>query len=224
MADGYGSGGVDKKAVDEVTRLIYQRRSIRRYRKDPLPETWIEQMLACAHQAPSPSNSQPVRYVRVDSPHFRKSLQSAFMSGHERFIARHKAAGGSARLRNWINAYRRYAEFMFDAPILLAVGATTRTTGFSERLAEAGLLDRQGRQTCDLDITVGLALKGLLLKAQAMGVGSCILTAPLVFIDDVDHLLGLENIQVKCFVTLGMTDETPKPTPRVALDDVYRVI
>lgn len=224
MADGCGPGGVDKKTVDEVTRLIYQRRSIRRYRADPVPEPWIEQMLACAHQAPSPSNSQPVRYVRIDSQHHRENLQSAFLSGHERFITRHKAAGGSARLRNWINAYRRYAEFMFDAPVLLAVGVTTRSTGFSERLAEAGLLDRQGCHSCDLDITVGLALKGLLLKAQAMGVGSCILTAPLVFMDDVAPLLGLEDIRIKCFVTLGLADETPKPTPRVALEDVYTVI
>ena len=53
---------------------------------------------------------------------------------------------------------------------------------------DAGLLERNMRQSCDLDITVGLALKGLMLKAQALGVGSCILTAPLVFIEDVDQL------------------------------------
>ena len=54
---------------------------------------------------------------------------------------------------------------------------------------------------------MGLALKGLLLKAQALGVGSCILTAPLVFIGGVDQLLNLHNVQIKCFVTLGLADE-----------------
>lgn len=224
MADERLQSGVDRQAVDVVSRLIYERRSIRRYRKDPLPVEWVEQMLACAHQAPSPSNSQPVRYVRIDSQECRDKLRQSFMAGYDRFIERHKATGGSARVRNWINAYRRYAEFMYEVPVLLAVGASTATTGFSKRLAEAGLLDRDRRQSCDLDITVGLALKGLMLKAQALGVGSCILTAPLVFIEDVDQLLGLEEVQIKCFVTLGLADEDPKPTPRVPLEDVYMVI
>lgn len=214
----------DAAAVNTLHRLIRQRRSIRKYRRTPLPDLWVEQMIQCAHQAPSPSNSQPVRYIRVDSPLYRNKLRQAFVQGHARFLEKHQDAGGSARLRNWINAYRRYAEFMYDAPVLLAVGVSTATTGFSKRLTEAGLLDRDHRHTCDLDITLGLALKGLMLKAQALGVGSCILTAPLVFIHHVDQLLGLDGVAVKCFVTLGLADETPKPTPRLPLSDVYTVI
>jgi nitroreductase len=224
MADECLPSGLDRQAVDSVTRLIYQRRSIRRYRPEPLPEAWVEQMLACAHQAPSPSNSQPVRYVRIDSPACREKLRQALVEGHAHLIARHKAVGGPAQLRNRINAYRRYAEFMFAAPVLLAVGAGTGTKGFSQHLAEAGLIERDMRQTSDLDMTVGLALKGLMLKAQAMGVGSCVLTAPLVFIENVERLLGLKDMQVKCFVTLGLADEVPKPTPRSPLEDVYTVI
>ena len=147
MADGSIQRGIDKEAVEVITRLIHERRSIRKYRKDPLPEPWIEQMLVCAHQAPSPSNSQPVRYVQIDSQRYRDNLRNAFEAGHKHFIAKHKAAGGSARVRNWINAYRRYAEFMYAAPVLLAVGVTTITTGFSERLTEAGLLDRDKRRS-----------------------------------------------------------------------------
>lgn len=224
MADDGLQSRIDLKAADVVTQLIRHRRSIRKYRNAPLPEASVAQVLACAHQAPSPSNSQPVRYVRIDSQGYRDALRQAFTAGHARFIAQHKSVGGSARLRNWINAYRRYAEFMFDAPVLLAVGVSTTTTGLSSRLAEAGLMERNMRQTCDLDITVGLALKGLMLKAQALGLGSCILTAPLVFIEDVDQLLALKEIQIKCFVTLGMAAEEPKPTPRMPLEEVYTVI
>ena len=56
-------------------------------------------------------------------------------------MARHAAAGASARLRNWINAYRRYSEVMFAAPELIAVAVTTETTGFVHRLVQAGLMD-----------------------------------------------------------------------------------
>jgi nitroreductase len=80
------------------------------------------------------------------------------------------------------------------------------------------------RQSTDLDMTIGLALSGLMLKAQALGVGSCILTAPLVFIDAPEQLLGLDEIRIKCFVTLGLADEAPSPTNRKPLKDVVRVI
>lgn len=212
------------KPADVVETLIRERRSIRKYKSDPLPEAWIDVMLQCAHWAPSPSNSQPVRYVRIDAPECRDKLRRAFIEGHARFIVKHKAVEGSAKLRNWINAYKRFAEFMYEAPVLLAVGVTTHTLGFAGRLAEAGLLERDRRQSTDLDMTVGLALSGLMLKAQALGVGSCILTAPLVFIDAPERLLDLDDIKIKCFVTLGLADEAPAPTRRKPLTDVVRVI
>ena len=204
--------------------LVRQRRSIRKYKPDPLPEAWIESMLRCAHQAPSPSNSQPVVFVRIDSRHHRCNLHRALADGHGRLIARHKDENGSARLRNRINAYRRYAEFMFTAPVLLAVGVRMGIEGFASRLAAAGLREEDGRQACDMDITVGLTLNGLLLKAQALGVGSCILTAPLVFIEHVESLLGLEKISIRSFVTLGLADETPSPPQKTPLSEAIKVI
>ena len=224
MADEFDPSGMNGAAAAVIEDIIRRRRSIRRYKHDPLPAPWIESMLQCAHQAPSPSNSQPVRYIRIDAPECRDKLRRAFIDGHARFIVKHKAAGGSAKLRNWINAYKRFAEFMYEAPVLLAVGVTTQTLGFSGRLAEAGLLERDMRQNTDLDMTVGLALSGLMLKAQALGVGSCILTAPLVFIDAPEQLLALNDIKIKCFVTLGLADEVPSPTSRKPLTDVVRVI
>ena len=204
--------------------LIFRRRSIRKYLSDPLPEAWVEAVLRCAHQAPSPSNCQPVRFVRIASSEYRNTLRQALVEGHARLIARHKAMAGAARLRNQINAYRRYAEFMFEAPELLAVGTSTQTQGFSTKLFAAGLMEAHHQHACDLDITVGLALKGMLLKAQSMGVGTCILTAPLVFIDHPEKLLHLERIAIKCFVCLGFAAESPDPPKRVPLDTVVQVI
>ena len=198
-----------------VDELIFQRRSIRRYKSDALPEVWIQAMLACAHQAPSPSNSQPVRFVHIQSQASKDIVQQALKAGHDRLLVEHRAAAAPARLRNWINAYRRYSDFMFSAPVLLAVGVDTDIKGFARRLGEAGVTVAERQANAEMDITVGLALQGLLLKAQALGVGSCILTAPLLFIQDVEAVLRLERLAVKCFVTLGLADEAPKSTDRL---------
>ena len=224
MAEDWNQSRLDTSQPAVLDELVSRRRSIRKYKSDPLPEAWIEAMLQCAHQAPSPSNSQPVVFVRIDSQHHRNNLHQTLADGHKQLIARHKAENGPARLRNWINAYRRYAEFMFTAPVLLAVGVRHGIGGFASKLEAAGLRPDDGRQQCDLDITVGLALNGLLLKAQELGVGSCILTAPLVFIEDVEALLGLEKICIRSFVTLGLADETPSPPQRRSLSETVKVI
>lgn len=224
MADDRQTGGLTETPSRVLDDLVFGRRSIRKYKKDPLPEAWVRAILDCAHQAPSPSNSQPVRFVCVESDHHIEALRESLATGHGRLMDRHKAKNGPARLRNWINAYHRYSQFMFAAPVLLAVGITTEAGGFSSKLAAADLIDKDHRQQTDMDMTVGLALQGLMLKARSLGVGSCILTAPLVFMESVEQLLGLEHIIIKCFVTMGLADEEPKAPERLPLPSVVEVI
>jgi nitroreductase len=224
MADDRQPGSLAGNPAQVLDTLVYGRRSIRKYKKDPLPEAWLRAILDCAHQAPSPSNSQPVRFVRIASDRHIETLKQSLSNGHSRLMENHKAKNASARLRNWINAYHRYCQFMFTSPVLLAVGVTTETQGMSSKLAVAGLIENDIRQQTDLDMTVGLALQGLMLKAWSLGVGSCVLTAPLVFMGSIDKLIGLENISIKCFVTLGFADEAPKGPERLPLPSVIQVI
>jgi nitroreductase len=224
MADEEQRGCVTTGPAHCVEQLIFQRRSIRRYKRDGVPEEWVQALLACAHQAPSPSNSQPVRYIRIQSQDCRENLRQALDRGHRRLLADHMAIGAPARLRNWINAYHRHCTFMDTAPELLAVGVDSGVKGFAWRLHQAGLKASDRLSESGLDIAIGLALQGLLLKAQALGLGSCILTAPLIFIPEVEKLLGVEGVAVKCFVTLGVADEAPAAPERLPLQDVIRVV
>jgi nitroreductase len=224
MADEAHGGHMTKGPAHWVEELVYQRRSIRRYRRDAVPEAWIQAMLSCALQAPSPANSQPVRFIRIQSRDCRDKLRQALESGHRRLLADHRAAAAPARLRNWINAYHRHCAFMDTAPVLLAVGIDTAVKGFARRLKQAGLMASDHLSQSGMEISVGLALQGLLLMAQALGVGSCILTAPLVFIPDVEMVLGVEGLAVKCFVTLGLADEAPTAPERLPLRDVIQVV
>ena len=224
MADDRRQGGLTDTPARMLDDLVFGRRSIRKYKKDSLPEPWLKQMLQCAHQAPSPSNSQPVRFVHIKSQHHIETLKQSLVDGHGRLIAKHAAVNSTTRLRNWINAYYRYARFMFSAPVLLAVGVTTEAVGFSSKLVAGGLMEEEIQHQSDVDMTVGLALQGLMLKAQSLGVGSCILTAPLVFMEDVASLLALEKIIIKCFVTLGIAAEVPAAPQRLPLQAVLQEI
>jgi nitroreductase len=204
--------------------LINGRRSIRKYTQELPPEDWIKQMILTSMKAPSPTNSQPVRFVRILSSEVRENLHQAMLRGRERLLEAIKDSSSSRRLKNWVNAYLRFSEFMFTAPVLFAVGTTMTFVSLSERLFRAGMMEQGHKKHRDVDIAVGLALKGYLLKGEELGLGSCILTAPLIFIEEPEKILSLEKMEVKCFVTTGYPDEEAGYIKRKDFIEIYREI
>lgn len=59
---------------DDLATLLAWRRDVRRFRRDPVGEDVVAQLLAAAQLAPSVGNSQPWRFVRVRSAPLREAL------------------------------------------------------------------------------------------------------------------------------------------------------
>lgn len=210
---------------EPVERAIRKRRSIRKYRCDPVPEVWVRAMIACAGMAPSPSNSQPVRFVRLASREVLAQLREAMALSRRDMLEAIEAGGRPRKSRNVVNACFRLSDFMFDAPVLIAVGTVAAPPlGFSKRFAEIGLIPEDARWETDADISVGLALKGFLLKAEALGLGACILTAPLIFLPQLEQRLGLDDLRIKCFLAAGFPDEMPSFIEKHIVEETYREI
>ena len=210
--------------MSSLDELIDKRRSIRKYKADVPPAEWINSMIRCATMAPSPTNSQPVRFIKISSPEIRDNLYRAMADAQQRLLKSAMASSTPNKLKNRINIYWRFSKFMFDAPILFAVGAVSPTRGSSVKLLQAGIIKKVGRGNTDIDITVGLALKGFLLKGEECGLGTCILTAPFIFVRDVEKILGIEDMMIKCFVTVGFPDEEPRAPERISVADIYSEI
>lgn len=210
--------------MSSFDELVKERRSIRKYRVETPPEAWIEQMLLIASQAPSPGNSQPVRFIRINSPGVKAALRESMEAGRQRFLQEAAASDKPKKMKNRINTYYRFSEFMFHAPLLFAVGTVGTLSGFFHKLSEAGLIIPGTRMKTNADISVGLALEGFILKGQEFGLGSCILTAPLGFISGAEEIIGIKNMEIKCFVVVGFPDEKPHPPAKKGVQDIYRQI
>ncbi len=61
----------------EVLKTIETRRSIRRYRPDPIPEGDLRRILEAGRQAPSAGNRQPWRFVLVADPALKAEVARA---------------------------------------------------------------------------------------------------------------------------------------------------
>jgi len=208
--------------VSALDSLICGRRSIRKYTGEMPPPEWIEQLVASALQAPSPANRQPVRFFRIGRPETREKLRAAMEAGCRDRLQAAEEKGASAILKNIVANYFRFLMFMFDAPLLFAVGTAPAHRSVAERLTASGVVPPNVRTLEDDDLTVGLAVMAWMLKAEELGLGSCILTAPLLYLDAPEELLGLSPLSLKCFLTLGIPDEKPAAARKKSVADIYR--
>jgi nitroreductase len=200
--------------------LVAKRRSIRRYKAELPPDEMIIEMVRAALEAPSPSNSQPVRFIRLLSDRLRGLLREGVAAKREELLGLAEKAGRPKWMRNRIRFYSRYIDFMFDAPVLMAV-ATLRPQ--ARPAGPEGLFGPRAKQmrVANLNVSAGLSLMSYLLKGEELGLGSCILSAPLLFLDEPEALLELEGMDLICFITTGYPAEEPPPLPKKELGELY---
>jgi nitroreductase len=59
---------------DDLLELVKNRRSIRRYRPDPVPEEYIDKIIEVARWAPSGFNQQPWEFVVIREPEVKNKI------------------------------------------------------------------------------------------------------------------------------------------------------
>ncbi len=202
----------------QLIEIIKKRRSIRRYKPDPPPEEWIEEIIKATIWAPSPSNLQPVRFVRIDSKGLLNKIQKEIEKGKERLLKRLI----SEKIKKRVNLYyERYCKFMFDAPIIFVVGIKSEKQSLFEKIKEEGLKVSYYNENFAMEISLGISVSYFLLKAEELGLGTCVLTSPFLFIENINHIIGIKDITFRCFITLGFPDESPLPPERIPVSEVY---
>ncbi|MBN1921506.1 MAG: nitroreductase family protein [Anaerolineae bacterium] len=183
---------------------IRARRSIRRFKPDPLPEDVLTELLTAATLAPSGKNEQPWRFVVVREDK-RPELLAVMRAG----LAARKAEGVPLGSSEWT------ARVMEQAPITILVFNADDENPFEHK----DFSDVFGNM---VDVqSIGAAIQNLLLAAQELGIGS-------LWICDIFYAYGElcawlnERHQLIAAISLGYADEAPLPRSRKAVDEVVR--
>ena len=69
----------------DVLEVIKSRRSVRKYRPDPIPEELLKEVLSAARMAPSANNAQPWKFIVVRDEELKRKLVQACAG--QKFIA-----------------------------------------------------------------------------------------------------------------------------------------
>lgn len=181
---------------------IYNRRSLRRYRSEPIPRDVILALLHGAIYAPSAHNRQPWRFAITESAERKTALAEAM---GER-LRRDLTADGVPTEVIEADAARSY-DRITSAPVLVTVCLT-----MADMDAYPDPVRAHHEWTMAVQSTA-MAGQNLLLLAHGYGLGACWMCAPLFCPEVVRAALDLPDAwQPQGIITLGYpAQERTKP-------------
>lgn len=196
----------------ELLQVMETRRSIRKFKADPIPEASITELIEAARLAPSGSNLQPTRLVVIKSEAARAQLSQASP-----------------------------LPFLSQAPVVIACCVDTDSFGGlgtrARELKEAGAFADTPLENMDPDtyaksrpmdpasaeaylrLNAAIAIDHITLRAVDLGLGTC-------WVMMFDHkkikqILGLgDNYKVVALIPVGYPDQNPKARPRIELSRI----
>jgi F420 biosynthesis protein FbiB-like protein len=204
---------IDATARAALEALFVSRRSIRRYRPDPIPTEVVKRLVRAASAAPSAHNRQPWRFVIIEAAETKAELAQAM----GRRLAEDRTRDGDDAEAIRLDVERSFARIM-GAPVVILVCLT---------LGEMDPYPDAKRREAEFLMAVqstAMATQNLLLAAHAGGLGACWLCAPLFCPDTVRAALALPpDWQPQGLVTLGFPAQPGKARPRKSLADILIV-
>lgn len=148
----------DQAFRDRLAKLFAWRRDVRRFKPDPVPAALIEDLVRTAALAPSVGNSQPWRFVSVDTPATREAVIVNFTACNAAALASYEGERAALYASLKLSGLR-------EAPVHLAV--------FCDHATEAGFgLGRKTMpETLDYSVAAAIHTFWLCARAENLGVG-----------------------------------------------------
>lgn len=214
-----GHGSRSRLETTGFADAVSGRSSVRRYAPEPVPREDLSAMVGLAIRAANAGNAQTWRFVAVEDADVRAAMKQAVDGALDEMAAWPEAAG----LEKELKAYRAYATFFGEAPVVIAVFSQTYHSLADELHERRGLPRDQRdrlRQRPDMQ-SLGGAIQLLCNAAHAMGYGSCWMTAPVLAAPAIEELLGVQPpFTLAALVPVGRPLTPPRPSSRRPVEDV----
>jgi len=185
---------------------IATRRSIRRFKLDPLPKDAVEQILKAASLAPSGKNRQPWRFILV-----REEKRNEMTRVLQETLKQWNKRGEDTGSAKWTT------EIMAQAPLTVFVINPDGVDPWEEHSVE-----QMFQELVDVQ-SIGAAIQNMALAAQDLGIGSLWICDVLYAITELKEWLG-ESGELIAAMSFGYPDESPDARHRKALSEIVREV
>ena len=186
---------------------ISERRSIRKFKGDSVPQTLIEKILKAGMLAPSSKNRQPWKFTVVS-----ESAKQDILNEMENGLRREK---DFPLLKNSAD-YLRYAEntlsIMKQAPVIIFINNIlgvdlNYSLDTDERISEI----------CNA-LSIGAAVENMILEAVSLGLGTLWICDTFFAEEELNRWLNTDGVLYSA-LAVGYPCENPYPRPRKNIED-----
>lgn len=204
-----------------IYEIMKKRRSIRKFKQEPLTRDVLAQLINAGITAPSAGNRQLWRFTVVQD---RKLIRQASASVEEQRqnIIQQVQPSLRADFENYSGTFTAFK----DAPALL-VALYKPVTTFADLLKEeADQNIKKNLLEIDRDsafLSVSLAVQNILLQAVELGIGTCCMTGPLIAQDRLENIFDIpDNWHIAVLIAAGFPDEAPESTSRRPANSIVK--
>ncbi|MBI4333223.1 MAG: nitroreductase family protein [Chloroflexi bacterium] len=201
--------------IDELTRLVRVRRSIRSFKPDPIPDDYIGKILEVARWAMSGGNGQPWEFIVVKDPDTRARIFELFKAYRQ--IGDVMENTRAPEMRHPITGTTSQGQPMFkNAPVIIAICGDPRT--LQATVLHAQIVGSE-RETYHMNMANATFL--IHLAAASLGLGAQWVSTSPEWEGKLKALLGIpEPIRVPQIAPIGYPDYKPAPPYRRKLEDL----
>ena len=167
------NGETPATSPEALELLLRERRSIRNYTPDPVPEAVLNKILDAGRYAPTGTNSQNVHYVVLTSPDRIEKLQKMTIRFYDKIFSR--ARGRLGLLLFSLIAGRKTAEYLRDSLPKVEYANEQMKQGKDRLFYHAPvviLAHAESWDTCS-SFNCSVALYHCSLMAHTLGLGCC---------------------------------------------------
>ncbi|VGO21625.1 nitroreductase family protein [Pontiella sulfatireligans] len=179
----------------DAVEMIKERRSVRKFKDEPVDRETMTEILGLARWAPSWGNFQVARYTLVDDKAVIAKMATDGVKGFTYNIKTLENATGVAVLS-------------------FVKGKSGKLDKEEYATSKAGVWEV---------FDAGIACQTFCLAAHAKGVGTCIFGV--IDDETISSIVGLpEEETVAALIVYGRPDEAPAPTPRHDVNEIMRFV
>lgn len=185
----------------EFYRLLESRRSIRKYKPEPIPQDVLDRVIAAGLQAPSGKNRQNWRFYVL-----RGHKRDEYLSYSKKSWLGIKDVLEKRLKPSLYQFTERFFFTLGDAPVVILCYSFN---------------DAEERYHTSIG-SVYMAVENMNLACFAEGLGCCTMGAPLEIKEEIDKFIGVDQLpehkegklELLCGLTIGYPDHEPPKAPR----------
>ncbi len=213
--------------IQELEKLIKERRSVRRWKKDEVPDEILRKAVELATWAPNGGNYQGWRFIVVKKREIIEEMAETVQSVADKVASWPEGMSWQED----VERYRKNASFFRNAPVCIAVFISAYQSPLDKVLVARETSDLEAREILGFRRSAPTAIQSgaaavttMLLVFQHMGLGAVWMVSPVQAKKKIENMLKCpSNMGLICLVAVGYPDELPHRERR-PVDEVLEFV